>query len=244
MRIRRLVRSLFLVATMSTTFFVATSASAGELKLSSAPLEVDDDGKITKAGRAAATKELLSAPGEHVWSVSLWAKIDRGAEGPLYVEFLRENSGGKLMAYRYDYDDYGGEKYLSLDIELSSDLGFRPDDKLIVEVVQIATNDKRLKHASSKLKLVENPDKGAPAAAEQSDADDESAEPDASAQDELDGFGDDEETSAPPPPPTAPPPIEPQAKPGCAITGTNTGTLPPIAAGVLFLGLLAWSRRR
>src|SRR5690606_40590056 len=101
------------------------TALAGEVVFGSEALPTDDSGKLTAEGRKAAVTELPSEPGEELWNLHLWAKIDKGGPGPLYVEFFGKlPDGKKYLAYRHEKADYQGEKYVSMDIELDGSAGF------------------------------------------------------------------------------------------------------------------------
>lgn len=92
---------------------IGAPAWAGELKFSHQDLETDDDGKLTQAGRAAATNEVESvAADEELWQVNVWAKIDKAVPGPVYFEFYRDYKGKRLSAHSEEYADYDGGKYL------------------------------------------------------------------------------------------------------------------------------------
>ena len=87
------------------------TAWAGEVKFGAEPLAVDDNGNITGEGKAAAVETLQSEPGEEVWHFNLWAKIDKGGPGPLYVEFVGKLPDGKeYVTYRYEHGSYDAEK--------------------------------------------------------------------------------------------------------------------------------------
>jgi hypothetical protein len=195
-------------------------ARAGELKFAGRPMEIDADGKLTKDARSGAKGEVESeSPDEESWVVHVWAQIDKGAEGPLYLEFTREHAGARLMAYSHEHADYGGEKFVSLTIELSRSMGFRFDDQLDVEALQIEENDKRRVLARGKLTLRKSTKASSPApvgggSRGSSKGDDEKeAEDEASEQDIADSFaggGAQEEDGEPPS-------VESGDKKGCSV---------------------------
>ncbi len=245
-RVQKLVRLGRCVAlSLALGAFVYPGTSwAGELKFGAAALEVDDDGKLTKAGRAAATGTVESvAADEELWQLNLWVKIDNGAQGPVYFEFFRNHKGQRLSAYSHEYADYGGEKYVSLAIDLARDMGFRFGDKLDVEVIQIGGNDKKKVLAKGKLELAKGPEASGPSGGGgggDAGGDEEDSEPvdEQHEQDIVDGLaGGDEDPGVAP---AEPPPIAPEAKKGCrvAVSGDN-----PLGLAVLF-ALLAIGRRR
>jgi hypothetical protein len=208
----------------ATTFvMVAVLAAPGELLVGSEPLPVDDSGKLTADGKAKAlTKIEASEPGEEVWTLHLWAKIDKGAEGPLYLEFHREHKGERLLAHRVEYDDYGGEPYTSREVEISRSQGFRIGDTIDLTLIQIV-GGKDVAKAKGKVELAAS-SKPAPAAKD-----------DAPGQDEVDPNEAREIGSTPDANAGGPPPVE-AGKKGCAI-----GEPSPVW---LLLGLVLVNRGR
>ena len=74
---------------------------------------------------------------------SYGAKLDKGAPGPLYVEFYGSMPGsGKRykVAWFHEHRTYEGEKYVSLEMELEGNNGFNRGKSYAVELVQV--NDK------------------------------------------------------------------------------------------------------
>src|SRR5262249_7250952 len=120
------LRSLGFALALGIGLLAAPHAFAGEVKFGAQPLETDDAGKITDAGKKGASKQLPRRPGEEVWPLHLWAQIDKGAPGPLYVEFFDKlpGSGKRYKAWAYEHSTYDGEKYVTLEIELEGDVGF------------------------------------------------------------------------------------------------------------------------
>lgn len=211
------------------------TAWAGEVKFGAEPLAVDDNGNITGEGKAAAVETLQSEPGEEVWHFNLWAKIDKGGPGPLYVEFVGKLPDGKeYVTYRYEHGSYDAEKFVSLSFDLEGNLGFNKGKTYKVKVLQGNTKpgkpDIILATGKITLEYTEPPP-------EEEDEGDTDGEPDASAQDELDtlagpddGAGDGG--------PEGPPPVAPEKK-GCSVGATDLG-LPAVMA-LFALGLV---RRR
>lgn len=213
---------------------VAPAALAGEVKFGAEPLDTDDAGKLTDAGRSAAVKELPSLPGEEVWPVHLWAEIDKGAPGPLYVEFYDKlpGSGKRYKAWAYEHSSYEGDKYVTLELELEGDVGFNRDHTYTVELAQVDQKGKNLKLASGQLTLVFT--EGKPEAENEPDEDDQ-----AEAQDELDSFAaGDEEGGAEAPPPVTPP----ATKKGCRVD-PGMGAAPGVLV-LMLLGAGVAARRR
>jgi MYXO-CTERM domain-containing protein len=224
-------KRIITLAAFVVVFAGVTPAWAGELLVGAEPLEVDDKGNITKAGRAAAVTSIEALPGDTAWVLHLWAKIDKGAVGPMYVEFYRDHEGKKLTAYRDEHAEYTGDKFLSYTVEIPRSRGFRPDETIELAFVQ-ALEKGDIKHAKGKVKL-EKSSQPAPASAD--DAEPESEEPD----DGLEDDDGDEPYAAPPPASTEPPPIEPASKKGCS----TSSTIPPLGLTVLLLFAVARRRR-
>lgn len=223
---------------LGTALLAPSAAWAGDVKFGAEPLATDDNGNITGEGKSAATDTLKSLPGEEVWTLNLWAKIDKGGPGPLYVEFLGKLPDGKeYVTYRHEHSTYNGEKYVSLTFDLEGNLGFNKGKTYKVKVLQGNTKPNRpdiiLATGSLTLEYVE------PAPEEDGDGGDEPD--DTSAQDELDTLsGPDDESGDSSTPAEGPPPVDPaDSKKGCTIGSDDFG-LPAVA--VLFaLGLV---RRR
>lgn len=210
----------------------APQAFAGDVKFGAKPLETDDSGKLTDAGKSAAVKQLPSNPGEEVWPLHLWAQIDKGAPGPLYVEFFDKlpGSGKRYKAWAYEHAGYEGEKYVTLDIELEGDVGFNKGHTYTVEISQLDNKGKNLVLASGQLELVYT--EGKPED-EEEEGEDEGKDEDGQTeeQDELDSFAGGEEANSG----EAPPPVtSPGKKKGCSVdSGTDA------APGMLVLLMLA-----
>jgi hypothetical protein len=217
---------IIVVATLVVAFGVSTPAWAGEILVGVEPLEVDDDGKITKAGRSAAVESVEALPGDTGWVLHLWGKIDRGAVGPLYIEFYRDHDGRTLTAHREEHDAYGGDKFVSYTVELPQGRGFRAGETVELAFVQaLAKGD--VKHAKTKVELTRS-SQPAPEPMESAEPD----EPDEALEDDV---ADDASPPAPEPA-IEPPPVEPAGKKGCTMGATSPGALA--------LLLLAAVRRR
>ena len=212
------------------------TAWAGDVKFGAEPLAVDDSGNITAEGKSAAVTTLKSEPGEEVWHFNVWAKIDKGGPGPLYVEFVGKLPDGKeYVTYRYEHGSYDAEKFVSLSFDLEGNLGFNKGRTYTVKVLQGNTKpgkpDIILATGKITLEYTEPPPE------EEEEGETEGGEPDASAQDELDtlagpddGAGDGA--------PEGPPPVAPEKK-GCSVGSTDLG-LPAVMA----LFALGFVRRR
>lgn len=218
---------------------VSSDAFAGEVKFSAEPFDVDEDGKLTDAGKSAATKELASLPGEEIWPLHIWAKIDKGAPGPLYVEFFGKlpGSGKRYLAWRYEHSGYDGEAFVNIEVELEGDRGFNRGKTYAVELTQVGDNNKNIKLASSEITLAFTEAKE-----EEGDEGDEDEDDELSEQDELDSFagpdggeGDGAEDG--------PPAIPPESKKGCHVD-PGTGAAPGVLVMLLLGAGLGHRRRR
>lgn len=202
-------------------------AWAGEVKFSAQPLETGEDGKLTAEGRKAAVTDLPSLPGEEVWELHLWAELDKGAPGPLYVEFFGKHDGKTYLAHRHEVGDYEGDKYVSLTIELDGNAGFNKGKTYQVKLTQAAAKGgKDILLAEGKLTLAYT--EGAPEG-EDEDGAGEDGEEQTDPQDELDSFGGEQQQEAPPP-------IEPTSKKGCAVDphgGPGAGLLVLVLAAIV-----------
>lgn len=216
--------------TVAAFLWIPSTAWAGEIKFGAEPLDTDEAGKLTSSGREAAVTELPSEPGEELWILNLWAQIDKGAPGPLYTDFIGKLPDGKsYTAYRHEYADYNGEKFVSYPIELDGNSGFNKGATYTVNVKQVSSKGKDIVLGSGKVTLVFTE---APAEAEPTDDEDE----DVSAQDEFDTLagGDGAEGDGPPP-------VETKGKKGCSIDpGAHAS---PGWFILLMLGLAARRRR-
>jgi MYXO-CTERM domain-containing protein len=240
------LRSLGFVLALCGGLLVAPVAFAGDVKFGAAPLEIDDSGKITDAGKKAAIKQLPSRPGEEVWPLHVWAQIDKGAPGPLYVEFFDKlpGSGKRYKAWAYEHTPYEGEKYVTLELELEGDVGFNKGHTYTIEVSQLDNKGKNLVLASGQLELVytqgkpeDEEEEGEDEGEKDEDGEDEGQTEE---QDELDSFaGGDEGKGEAPPPVTSP-----GKKKGCSVD-SDSGAAPGVLVLLLLgAGLAGRSRRK
>lgn len=133
---------------------IGGTALAGEIKFGAKPLAVDAQGKITDAGRKAAITTIENVPGEDMWMLHLWAKLDRPAPGPLYVEFFGNYQGKRYEVWHHEERDFEGTKYVSLSFELEGRKGFNKNSDYEVEIAQLNEQGKDVKLATGKLRLV------------------------------------------------------------------------------------------
>jgi len=216
----------------------AGPAFAGEVKFGTAPLAVDGSGNLTAAGKSAAVAEVPSAPGDEEWIVHLWAKLDKGAPGPLYVEFYDKTPDGQTyLAFRHEHSDYEGEKYVSLELELEGGKGFNKNHTYKVELTQADAKGKDIKLASGSLKLGWTP---APKDPEEGKETKEGKQPeeskDSAEQDALDTLVGGEEGGGPP---STDPKGGKKNKKGCSVDEAAYGV-----PGVLVLFALGFAGRR
>lgn len=204
--------SWFAVAALGSVLLASAPVRAGDLKVGAQALETDDDGKLTKAAASAAVTELEAEPGDEAWVLHLWGKVDKPAVGPLYVELYRDRDGKMLVAHRHEIADYEGDPYLSLELEIGRDEGFRPGDKIEIAFVQ-NVGGKDVKKSKGKLTLAKS---SAPPPRD---------EPEPEPEDEEAPEDDPAEADTPAPTPDAPPPVAPAADKGCTI-GAPASTLP------------------
>lgn len=222
-----------LVAALGIGLLTSSLAWAGDLKIGKEPLDTDDDGKLTKAGQAAAVTEIEAEPGNEAWRLHLWAQIDKPAEGPLYVELYRQREGKELVAHRHEIADYAGDKYVSVDLEIDRSEGFRAGETVDLAFVQ-NVGGRDAKKARAKVTLVAS---SAPEPAPEPEEPEEPEEPDA-----PEAPDDAPDPSAPQPAaaPDGPPPVEPTDKKGCRAGATT----PPVSWAVWALALAGVPRRR
>jgi MYXO-CTERM domain-containing protein len=231
----RTIRALCLGVAIGTAALGSTVAWAGEVLVGSDALPTGPDGKITAEGRKAAVKELASEPGEDLWMLHLWAKLDKGAPGPLYVEFIGKLPDGKpYTAFSHEHSGYDGEPYVNLEIELDGNRGFNKGHTYKIDINQVNDKGKTLQLATGSVTLAftEAPKE----AAEDEGGEDGEKEGDdqSEAQDELDSFAEGGAADG------GPPPVTPTTKKkGCSIDGGDYG-----APGVLVLFALGAFARR
>ena len=221
-------------AALTTALLTPAVAYAGDVKFGAEPLAIDGEGKLTADGKKSAITSLKSQPGEELWVVHVWAKIDKGGPGPLYVEFIGDRpGGGKYTALRHEKADYQGEPYVSMEIELDGNTGFNKGKTYAVKVIQVSSKGKDIVLASSKLTIeYVEPEAGEDDGGGDTDGDEMS---DQDALDTLVG-GDDGSDSE------GPPPVAPKKK-GCSIDASGLGGF----SGLLLLfsvGAVAARRRR
>lgn len=197
------------------------TALAGELVLAADPVATDGDGKITAAGRKQAVSKIDSVPGDEIWHLSLWAKLDKGAPGPLYVEFWGKLNGKPYLTYRHEKADYAGDPFVSLTFDLEGGVGFNKGKTYTVKVVQVASKRRDIVLATGKLTLeYVEPKAGADDFGGEDEGGEEDGEDegDSAAQDELDTLVGGEEGVAPGDSNGSPPPVTPPGKKkGCHI---------------------------
>ncbi|RMG98187.1 MAG: hypothetical protein D6705_06635 [Deltaproteobacteria bacterium] len=219
---------------LSTLLLGVGTAHAGEIVVGKEPLPTDDKGKITAEGRKMAVSELHSAPGEEIWTIHIWASLDRGAPGPLYIEFWDKWEGKDVkVPWAYEDPNYDGGKYYSASFELEGNVGFNVGHTYRLRAVQVNEKGKDVILAKGgKVKLIKTP------APEGQDEEETSEDEEENLPPEL--RGDDEPESETGEADQAPPEMEASKKKGC-----RTGAPSP-ADGLLAAGLLlaAWLRRR
>jgi MYXO-CTERM domain-containing protein len=236
---RRILHALCLGAALT---LLPAVAWAGDLKFGEgeAALATDEEGKLTADGAKTALNEIDRIPGEDAWDLKVWAKIDKGAPGPISIEFKQniEGVGETIVFKKVVVQDYEGGKYVSFQLFLEGNIGFNKGRTYDVRLLQADDKGREITLAKSKLKLIDTgrkPAEGAP------------AEDTVSEQDKLDGLaGDDEPEETPAPTPTpeeqGPPPVE-EGKKGCSVDGaTDLG--PNGAALLIVLGGLGLASRR
>lgn len=243
----RLLRRVAIITTLGLGgLFTADVAHAAEIKFGEGPssLAVDDEGKLTDAGRKTAVKELDKIPGEDAWDLRVWAKLDKGKGGPLYVEFWQTvevmGKSQKAKVWHHEDSQYEAQKYVNYNMVLEGKVGFNKGRTYDVYFVQVDKKGKDIRIGSAKLKLINTgrePDPGDEAEKKKKE------EEEASAQDELDGLSgpdEEEEEERDPEPDEAPPETE-ASKKGCSVdsgSGFNGALI------LLLLGAAAFTRRR
>lgn len=209
---RRSLHSMLLTTAFAAPMLTSVVAYAGEIKFGQQELAVDDKGNLSADGKKSATDTLDNIPGEDAWQAYIWARLDHGAEGPLYFEFSQDIGGQTSLVHRHEESSYDGGKYISLEVELMGRIGFNKDRTYNVRAVQVSAKGKDIELAKGKVKLIKSGKEPPP-----DEDDDEKDEKDE--QDEIDSLGGGEEEDPPAtdtPPTEAPPPVEP-AKKGCSI---------------------------
>lgn len=225
--------------TLSTAFALAalcsTAALAGEVKIGTAPIELDDKGKIKNKDVVVDTVDEI--PGEDVWKVYFYAKLDNPAPGPLYIEFYQELDGNKGLVWRHDENDFAGDKTINIELELEGRKGFNKNRTYDIKVAQVSPKGKDLTLATGKIKLIKSGKKPEPSKDEGGEEGGEKSDPDQDAHDSLvGGDGKDASGDAGPENKEGPPPVE--KKKGCAIDSEGTawnGALVLMALGAGFV---------
>jgi MYXO-CTERM domain-containing protein len=245
-------RAFAFASTLLTAALASGVAHAGELKFGEGPssLETDDKGKLTGAGSKTAVKELDKVIGEDAWDLKVWARVDRGVAGPMYIEFYQTVNGQKSIVHRHEMEFEGG-KHFTESVMLEGSQGFNKNRNYQVVVIQ---NDgkKDIKLAEGKIKLIKTDRKEEDAGGGGGDKEggesgggegggEGGGDSNCSEQDRLDGFCEDGGGGgggggADTPAPDAEPPAttDPATKKGCAITSHDAG-----GHGALLLLLVA-----
>lgn len=216
------IRRFWSTLALSAVLLVPAAAHAGDVKIGAEPLEVNDAGKLTDAGKKKATEELKSMPGEEVWPIHVWAQIDGGGPGPLYIEFFGKLPDGKpYLTYRHEHTGYGGEKYVSLSFELTGNLGFNKGKTYSVKVLQVSPKGKDLVFANGKVTLAYTEPEKEPEGEDEGkdEAGEEDGEEDSKDQDAIDTLTPGAEGAAE----GGPPPVDSKGKKGCSIHSDEIG---------------------
>lgn len=236
-----LLRRLTLSSAFALAALSSTVAYAGEVKVGATPIEIDEAGKITTKGKSAVVDTLDEVPGEDRWIAYVHAKLDNPAPGPLYIEFFQELDGNKSSVWRHDENDFAGDKFVYLELELDGRKGFNKNRTYDIKVTQVSPKGKELTLASGKIKLIKSGKKPeAPKEDETSEEDKAKAEQDAhdslGGGDGNDGGGDSGATPAGDGPKEGPPPVE--TKKGCSVDADGTawnGAMVLLALGAGFI---------
>ena len=169
---------------------VSSVAFAGEVKVGAKPLETDDNGKITGAARKAAVTKLENLPGEDLWQAHLWASLDGGAPGPLYIEFYDRFDGKRFKVWHHEESGYSGGKYLSVSLDLDGNIGFNKDHTYEIQIVQLNAKGKDVRLAGGgKVTLVRTAKEAEPEQEDDENGEDTGSAEDLSEQDALDSLG-------------------------------------------------------
>ncbi len=236
---RRMLPAIVAAAVVLT----AGMAHAGDIKFGQdKPLETNDKGALTGEGKKAAVKELDNVPGEDAWQAFVWAQLDRGAEGPLYIEFWQEVNGNPSIVHRHEESGYDGGKYISAEFDLEGNIGFNKNRTYTVKAVQVNAKGKDITLAKSKIKLIKSGREPA-----EDEGGEDSGEEDLSDQDVADSLAgpdeEEEEVGDKEPEKTdeeqGPPEVKP--KKGCSVQVSDNGWSGPM---VLLLAAAGLVRRR
>ncbi|HEY8379724.1 MAG TPA: hypothetical protein VIK91_24705 [Nannocystis sp.] len=230
---RFMLSSAFVLAALGSSV-----AYAGEVKIGATPIEIDESGKITAKGKAAIVDTLDEIPGEDVWKCYLHAKLDNPAPGPLYIEFYQEINGEKSLVWRHDENDFAGDKYIYVELELEGRRGFNKNRTYDIKVTQVSAKGKDLVLATGKIKLIKSGKKPEKSPEDEGDEDKVPDEQDAidtlAGGDGNDGGGDGSNDSGAEK--EGPPPVE--KKKGCVVDAEGTawnGALVLLALGGAFI---------
>jgi MYXO-CTERM domain-containing protein len=213
------------------------------VKVGKSELETDDKGKITAAGRKAAVDALDSLPGEEVWPIHIWASLDKGAVGPLYIEFWDKWEGKDIkVPWHYEESGYSGDRYQSFSFDLEGNRGFNAGHTYRIRFVQVSTKGKDVVLAQG-AKITLNKVQEAEEEEDGGDEGEGEGEEELSAQDIADSLagpdeaevGDGEEEGG------EPPETEASKKGGCSVDVTpGLG----FSGALVLMGLGAIRRRR
>ena len=235
---RRLAHVLCLGAALT---LLPAVAWAGDLKFGEgqAALATDEEGKLTADGAKSALTELDRIPGEDAWDLKVWAKVDRGAPGPITIEFKQniEGVGESIVFKKVVVQDYEGGKYVSFQLFLEGNTGFNKGRTYEVRLLQANEKGHEIALAKGRLKLIDTGRKPEEAPETESDVSEQDA------MDSLGGGEEPAETPAPTPEEQGPPPVE-EGKKGCSVSTTADLGLNGAALLLVLGGLGLTSRRR
>ena len=232
--------------TLSTAFALAalcsTVALAGEVKVGSGPIQLDDKGKITSKDVLVDTLDEI--PGEDVWKAFIYAKLDNPAPGPLYVEFYQDLDGNKNVVWRHEEPDFQGDKYINIEVDLEGGKGFNNNRTYDIKVTQVSPKGKDLTLATGKIKLIKSGKKPEKKPEDEGDEGGKT-DPDQDAHDSFGGSGGGEgdggSAGSGDAPKEGPPPVE--KKKGCAIDSDDSGWTGAMVLLALGAGFILRRRR-
>lgn len=233
--------------TLSTAFALAalcsTVALAGEVKVGTGPIQLDDKGKITSKDVIVDTLDEI--PGEDVWKAFVYAKLDNPAPGPLYVEFYQDLDGNKTLVWRHEEPDFQGDKYINLELDLEGGKGFNKNRTYDIKVTQVSAKGKDLTLATGKIKLIKSGKKPEKKPEDEGDEGGKT-DPDQDAHDSFGsggsgGEGDGGSAGNGDGSKEGPPPVE--KKKGCAIDSDDSGWNGAMVLLALGAGLILRRRR-
>lgn len=234
----RFLASWVAPAALAVTLLAPAVAYAGEVLIGNEPLATDDSGKITADGKKAAVDTLKSEPGEELWIAHVWAKIDKGGVGPLYVEFIGDAPGGKkYTTKRHEMAEYQGEQFVSMQIELDGNTGFNKGRTYGVRVVQVSSKGKDIVLAQSKITL-----EYVEPAPEEGGEDGEDPSDEMTDQDALDTLVGGEENASGDD--GGPPAVAPKDKKGCSVEPSGFAGFGGFSGLLVIFGLGTLTGRR